>query len=300
MNKMLRMPAPSTTLDIDVLRSVVAIAEGGSIAAATTRVARTPAAISMQVKKLEETLGRTLFERTRQGMAPTSDGERLLDYARRMIDLNRAAVQEFSMPEIAGTVNLGFIDSFDGVRLTEVLSSFARQHPRVTVNATMGWSAALGPDLDSGALDVALLTPGGSVDRRDSDVVLHEEPLIWIGCDGGRAHRQRPVPLSVADDGCAWRRVATDGLAGSALETRIAYSANFDDAQLAAVRADLAVAPMPKSYLATGLVELGVREGFPPLGTARVVLRTSDALSTAAEALAARIAETYGVSMPNQ
>lgn len=299
MNQMLRTPAlsPSTTLDIDVMRSVVAIAEGGSIAAASARVARTPAAISMQVKKLEDTLGRTLFERTRQGMAATADGERLLDYARRMIELNRAAIQEFSMPEIAGTVHLGIIDSFGGTRLTEVLASFARLHPRVNVNATMGWSSVLGPGIDSGAFDLALLTPGGAVEIRDSDVVLHEEPLIWIGRDGGRAHRQRPVPLSVADDGCAWRRVATDGLRGSALETRIAYESNFDHAQLAAVHADLAIAPMPKSYLTSGLVEIGARDGFPPLGTARVILRLGDAANTATRALAARIAETYGVAL---
>jgi DNA-binding transcriptional LysR family regulator len=133
MNQMLRVPAPSATLDIDVLRSVVAIAESGSIAAAAARVARTPAAVSMQVKKLEDMLGRALFERSHQGMRPTAEGERLLDYARRMIELNRAAMQAFSAPELEGRVSFGLVDSFGALRLAVVLAAFARSHPKVTV-----------------------------------------------------------------------------------------------------------------------------------------------------------------------
>ncbi len=130
MNQMLRPPAPSATLDVDVLRSVVAIAEGGSIAAASGRVGRTPAAVSMQVKKLEDMLGRALFERSRQGMRPTAEGERLLDYARRMIELNRSALQAFAMPELEGRVSFGLVDSFGSLRLAEILAAFARSLPQ--------------------------------------------------------------------------------------------------------------------------------------------------------------------------
>lgn len=293
MNQRFQPPAPSATLDIDVLRSAVAISESGSIAAAAGRVGRTPAAVSMQIKKLEETLGRSLFERTRQGMAATAEGERLLEYARRMIELNREAMLAFSMPEITGTVCIGVIDSFGGVRLAQVLAEFSRLHPKVTVNVTMSWSSQIAPDLDAGKFDLALLTPGGDVEWRDRDLVLHEEPLIWIGKDGGCAARMRPVPISVADDGCAWRKRASDAVAGGQMDTRVAYVANYDEAQLAAVKADLAIAPMPRSYLAPGLVELTAREGFPALGHARIALRLGEGASAAARTLGATIAESY-------
>ncbi len=80
--------------------------------------------------------------------------------------------------------------------------------------------------------------------------------------------RCRPIPLAVANEGCAWRKLATAGIRDARLDARIAYVSDFDTGQLAAVQADLAVAPLPRSYLGPGLVELGPREGFPPLGPA--------------------------------
>ena len=294
MNQMLRVPAPSATLDIDVLRSVVAIAESGSIAAAAARVARTPAAVSMQVKKLEDMLGRALFERSHQGMRPTAEGERLLDYARRMIELNRSAMQAFSAPELAGRVSFGLVDSFGSLRLAEVLAAFARSHPKVTVEVSQDRSAAHVAELDAGRRDVIMLTPGETVPLRDGDLVLREEPLAWIGREGGRAVRCRPIPLAVANEGCSWRKLATEGIRSARLDARIAYVSDFDTGQLAAVQADLAVAPLPRSYLGPGLVELGPREGFPPLGLCRIALRVADNASGAARALGERIAETFG------
>lgn len=294
MNQTFRPPAPSATLDIDVLRSVIAIAEGGSIAAAASRVGRTPAAVSMQIKKLEETLGRALFERSHAGMAPTAEGERLLDYARRMIELNRAAMQAFSAPELSGTVRVGLTDSMRGARLAQVLAAFARSHPKVTVDVSMDLSARLAPALDGGRFDLVTITPGCAVPLRDDDLVLDEQPLVWIAREGGRAVRCRPLPLAVANEGCAWRKLATEAIRDARMDVRIAYVSDHDAGQLAAVQADLAVAPLPRCYLGPGLVELVARDGFPPLGRCRIALRVAEAASGAARALAARIAESYG------
>lgn len=298
MNQAFRPPAPSATLDIDVLRSVVAIAEGGSIAAAAVRVGRTPAAVSMQIKKLEEMLGRSLFERSHAGMAPTAEGERLLDYARRMIELNRAAMQAFSAPELSGTVRVGLTDSMGGARLADVLAGFARSHPKVTVDVSMDVTARLAPGLDAGRLDLVTFTPGGAYPLRDGDLVLDEQPLVWIGREGGRAVRCRPMPLAVANEGCAWRKLAAEAIRDARLDVRIAYVSDQDRGQLAAVQSDLAVAPLPRCYLGPGLVELGAREGFPPLGVCRIGLRVAETASGAARALAARIAESYGRQLP--
>ena len=230
----------------------------------------------------------------RQGMNLTPQGERLLAYARRMIELNREAMQAFSQPDLEGTVNVGIIDSFKGDRLAQVLSNFACCYPKVTVNVAMTNTVNLVPDLDYGRFDVILMTPGGAHAQRKEDIVLHEEPLVWIAKDGGRAIRQRPVPISVAEDGCAWRRLATESLTGAEVETRIAYVSDHDSSQLAAVQADLAVAPMPRSYLEPGLIELGAKDGYPRLGDARLVMRLGEDASATARALAETIADTYG------
>ncbi|MEM1300376.1 MAG: LysR family transcriptional regulator [Pseudomonadota bacterium] len=287
-------PRPSASLDIDILRSVVAIAEGGSIASAAQRVARTPAAVSMQIKKLEEMLGRSLFERTRQGMTPNAEGERLLEYARRMIELNREALQAFSGPELEGRVSFGHVDSFKGDRLAEVLGSFARSHPKVTVDVSMTSTVRLVPEMQAGNLDVMIFSPGGITPLREGDVVLREDQMIWIGSEGGAAMRQRPVPLAVSEEGCPWRKEAVNALAGAAIPTRLAYVADFDEGQMAAVRADLAIAPMPRCYLKPGLQEHGARDGLPKLGICRLAMRVSENAPCVARALAARIADTFG------
>ncbi len=297
MNQIFASPAAAASLDLDVLRSIVAIAETGSVTAAAERVGRTPAAISMQLKKLEETLGRALFERTRQGMNLTAEGERLMPYANRMVDLNREALEAFRAPELTGSVSVGMIDSFGGVRLGRVLAAFARSHPKVAVDVSMSCSNNLGPRLDRCELDISLITPGGSVAWRDTDIVLHEEPLAWIACEGGRAIRQTPLPLAVANEGCAWRKLAMEAVRRGGLTPRIAYISDYDAGQLAAAEADLAIAPMPRSYLHAGLVELGAKHGLPPLGRARIAMRLSPQIDCVGRALAERIAESYGVSL---
>jgi len=289
-------PSPAASLDVDVMRGIVAVADTGSVTIAASRVGRTPAAISMQLKKLEETLGRTLFERTRQGMRLTAAGERLIPHARRLIEAERAALDEFRTPELAGEVSIGIIDDFAGICLTQVLAAFASSHPRVMVEVAMGPSSDLAPRLDRGVLDLAVITPGSGVAWRENDLVLHEEPLVWAGREGGRAWREQPLPLAISSQGCAWRRQALAALDNAGLNWRIAYSSEFYAAQKAAVSADLAIAPLPRSLIEPGFRRLGATDGLPAPGTARIALRVRPDTEPGGcvSVLAERIAETFG------
>ncbi len=291
----LKPPTPSATLDIDLMRTLVAIASTGSVTAAAVRVARSPGAVSMQIKKLEETVGRVLFERSRQGMALNADGERLLGYAQRMLDVHRDALEVFRGPALSGLVRIGTIDDFGVVRLSQVLKGFARSHPEVVVDVTMGPSADLGPKLEQGELDLAVITPGCAIPWRTMDTLLHEEPLVWVGLQDGSALRRRPVPVALSSQGCAWRRDATEALERSGLDYRIAYTADFYEAQKAAIQADLAIAPLPKSLITSGLTQVGAGEGLPEIGTCRLALRLGADPSAAALAIGQRIAESYGL-----
>jgi DNA-binding transcriptional LysR family regulator len=296
MNRPFSPPAPSATLDIDVLKSVVAVADTGTITLAAPRVGRTPAALSMQIKKLEETLGHLLFDRTSGGMRLTAAGERLMPHARRLIDAERAALEEFRTPDLEGEVTVGIIDDFAGVSLTSVLAAFAKSHPRVMVNVTMGPSAELAPKLDRGEVDLAVLTPGCAVPWRSEDRTLYEEPLVWVGREGGEAWRRRPLPLAISAAGCAWRRQALESLDRAGIAWRMAYSSEYYAAQKAAIAADLAIAPMPRSLVESGFVRLGAAEKLPDPGMARIALRiTGDAAPEGCvAALAERIIETFG------
>lgn len=287
------IPSAAATLGIDVLKMLVAIAETGSLTAAAGRVSRSPGAISMQIKKLEDTLGRDLFQRSRQGMELTTDGERLIAYARRILDIHGEALDAFRAPQLTGEVRLGTVE-FGGMRrLSPVLAAFARSYPRVAVDVVMGPSAELAPKLEQGRLDLAVLAPGYNVPWRSTDHILVQEPLLWVGREGGRAARTRPLPLALSAIGCGWRRAALEALELARIPYRVVYTSEFYEAHKAAVHADLAIALLPRSRLEPGLAPVRAAEGLPDVGTCRIALRLSSDPSPATPALAERIAESY-------
>ncbi|EBX4817148.1 LysR family transcriptional regulator, partial [Salmonella enterica subsp. enterica serovar Newport] len=141
MNAPLNHPLP--LLDLDVLRTFVAIAETGSFSAAANAVFRTPSAVSMQIKKLEDVLGRSVFSRDARSVSLTHDGEVLLGYARRMLAINREAVSKFIVPDIVGVVRLGSPDDFGERVLPHVLKRFAVTHPSIAVDVIIDQSSNL-------------------------------------------------------------------------------------------------------------------------------------------------------------
>src|SRR5437660_11741078 len=93
-------PAMTALLDVDQLRTFVAIVETGSFTRAAEAVHKTQSAVSMQMKRLEERLDRPVFARDGRASKLTEDGERLLDFARRIIKLNVEAMAAFSEAEL--------------------------------------------------------------------------------------------------------------------------------------------------------------------------------------------------------
>ena len=120
-------------LDIDQLRTFVAIADSGSFTRAADVVHKTQSAVSMQMKRLEERLGKPVFERDGRHSRLTEDGERLLDYARRMLRLNSECIASFADAELAGRVRLGVPDDYADRYLPEILARFSRSNPKVEV-----------------------------------------------------------------------------------------------------------------------------------------------------------------------
>ncbi|CAN0581109.1 unnamed protein product, partial [Ectocarpus sp. 12 AP-2014] len=144
-------------LDLDLLRTLVAIAETGSFSAAAAVVLRTPSAVSMQVKKMEELLGRPVFIRDSRSVSLTADGLFLLEHARRMLAMNRDAVARFVQPEIEGVVRLGAPDDVAERFLVDMLRRFADSHPNVSVNVIVDETVRMVSKLKDGALDMAIV-----------------------------------------------------------------------------------------------------------------------------------------------
>ena len=288
MNAPLNHPLP--TLELDVLRTFVAIAETGSFTTAANLVFRTPSAVSMQIKKLEDILGRLLFTRDARSVTLTNDGEMLLGYARRLLAINREAVSKFVMPDIQGVVRLGSPDDYGERLLPSVLKRFAETHPSIAVDVTIDQSGNLKRRMAEGQLDLTLITACRSIPQ-DAEVLL-TEPVVWAGARGGCAHLKEPLPVSLWEEGCVWRANALDALGREGRNYRIAYMSAHTAGQRAAVLSDLAIAPLPRSFIGDGIVALGTKDGLPDLADYNLTMLVAPDAGPSVQAAADHIRAT--------
>jgi len=273
-------------LDLDLARTFVAICETGNFSRAAEKVHRSASAISLQVKKLETMVGRELFKRETRKVTMTEDGEVLLGYARRLLKLNDEAMSHFHTPEFSGTVRLGVPNDTGVVVIPEILRRFAQTHPHVDIDVHLGPTRTLRQQIDKGDLDIAVFSFDAELDRQPP---IHSEPLVWLGARHGSAIDKRPLPVSMAEPGCYWRTMALKALDDAGVNYRIAYTSEFCQAQIAAVRADLAIAPLPISVISDDLVHLGPSHGLPEIGEYRMTLAKRDGHGAVEEALAEHV-----------
>jgi DNA-binding transcriptional LysR family regulator len=284
---------PLPVLDNDVLRTFVAIAETGNFSTAADAVLRTPSAVSMQIKKLEEQLKTTLFLRDARSVTLTQHGEMLLSYARRMLALSNEAVSRFVMPELSGVVRLGAPDDVGERLLPKVLKDFGESFPGIMVDVTVDQSILLRKRMDEQRLDLALINCATRPFPTGGEV-LYTEKLVWAGAKCGTAYLRDPLPISVWEDGCVWRQDAITQLERHKRSYRIAYASAHTMAQRAAVLSDLAVAPFPRSYVTDDMQVLGPKEGLPELISFDIRLLTAPQLSIPGKAVAESIREAFG------
>ncbi|MBI1619160.1 LysR family transcriptional regulator [Aquamicrobium zhengzhouense] len=289
MNAPLNHPMP--LLDLDVLRTFVAIAETGSFTRAASAVFRTPSAVSMQIKKLEEILGVAVFTRDPRTVSLTNEGEMLMGYARRLLALNREAVSKFILPDISGVVRVGSPDDYGERVLPNVLRRFAQTHPSVAVDVTIDMSSQLLRRMAERQLDITLFTVCREIPL-DAEVLL-TEPVVWGGARGGTAHLRDPLPVSLWEEGCVWRADALEALSKGGRDYRIAYMSAHTAGQRAAILSDLAVAPLPRSFTGDDIVALGPNEGLPKLSNYHLAMRVAPEASAPVRAAADHIRATF-------
>lgn len=252
-------------LELDLLRTLVAIAETGNFSAAAEAVYRTPSAVSMQVKKIEEIVGRPVFNRDSRSVSVTPVGEILLQHGRSMLLSNNEMLARFTAPDLAGVVRLGATDDIAERSIPELLRRFSRSHCCVAVDVVVDMSVNLTKRVNKGELDLALVSCNPKAKDSPGQEIVHTERLAWAGATNGVACQKNPVPISVWEEGCSWRKAAMKSLDSINREYRVAFMSAHLSGQRAAVLADLAVAPIPVSCCVNGIVELTEKDNFPPL-----------------------------------
>lgn len=290
------MPALPPGIDPDLLRAFVLIAEGGSFTRAADRVGRTQSAVSMQIRRLEETLGQPLLVRTPRGVQPTPQGSWLLDRARTMLALNDEIVGNFRAPPMVGKVRLGTPDDYALFWLPEILARFATVYPSVELDVTCMNSDVLAEKFMAGHLDLSLLSEGQEP-RGVPAQRIWSGPLRWVGSPSHGLHRRDPLPLALSrpENACTWRSAALGALRGAGRAARVTYNSATQTGCFTVALAGLAMTVSTPCTLPEGLAWLGEAEGLPPLPEMGILLLRHEASIgvPAADALAGHITEGF-------
>lgn len=252
------MAAP---LDLDLLRTFVTVIETGSLSAAAPRVGRSQSAVSMQMQRLEQAVGKQLLIRNPRSVEPNLAGESFLNYARRLLRLSDEAWANVTRPEETGSVRLGVPDDYAAFLLPPVLSRFAEEHPLVTVELVCEQSTSLVKAIDEDRVNLAIVTRGATQPLE----VIRRERLIWVASPTHVAWENDPLPIALFEPGCAARMNVLDALGDADRSYRCTYSSASLLGLIAVVQAGLAVAALAACSVPSTLRVIGENEGLPPL-----------------------------------
>ena len=283
------MTAP---LDLDQLQTFCAIADCGSFTEAARRVHKTQSAVSMQIKRLEERLGRELLRRDGRGVALTDSGDALYSKARKMLRINAEILDHFSEGDLAGSIRFGVPDDYAVKLLPSILSSFQRTHPRIMVDVRCQPSEELLEGMRSGRYDLVVFTQGT---QQEFGELFRTEPMFWVASKGGEALALDPLPLACGPQCCYWRANAVDVLNRAGRDYRIAYTSSNATAIISAVQSGLAIGFLPESALQPDMQVIEEAPGLPRLQDAQIaIMRASHAYGGIYDALARHIIDNLG------
>lgn len=284
-------------LDVDLLRAFVTVSDLGSFTRAADALLRRQSTLSLQIKRLEDGLGKRLLDRTSRRLRLTAAGEALLGQARQMLELNDRLVASLDEPALAGTVRLGTPEDFATTHLPQVLARFSQTYPSVQLEVTCDLTLTLLRRFREGDFDLVLVKR--EPERSDRGVRVWREPLVWVASEKLAVPDKGPLPLVVSPPPCVYRKRATDSLGRLKRPWRIAYSCASLAGQHAAVKAGLGVTVLPKDMVPAGLAAIERRSGLPDLHDTEIALLAARGLSAPARRLhdhIVRSLETVGAA----
>ena len=280
----------SNIVDLDLLRTFMAVVDCGSFTRAGTRVHLTQSTVSQQIKKLEANVGHLLLVRDKStgSVQTTEQGELLLGYARRLLATAAEAMDVMRKPMVPRTVRLGVPEDFAGRRLIDLLSSFSVVSPQIRLDTTSGWSVELRRLLDAGEIDLALIK------REAGDgacLASWKEELVWVGGVSCEVHSD-PVSLAVFPVGCIYRERAIRAIEAEGRRWRIAYTSQGLMGVQAAVASGLGVSLLPSNALLAEHRKLSPADGFrAERGSEMALVKGRMRLSREAKLLAGFLSE---------
>ena len=272
-------------LDLALLRSFSIVARTGSISLAALEVGRTQSALSMQMHRLEDQVGHTLFHRSGSGVRLTASGEKFLVHAEALLARQDEVWADMGGTAIRGSVSLGCPEDYSIAFLPELLRDFCALHPDIELRMVCAPTSDLRPLLHRRQLDIALV----SVADPESSEVIRKESFVWVASEADPAIVDHAViPLALSAPVSLDYRAACDAMGAVNRRYRIAFASNSLAGLIAIARSGHAISVLTRSAVPPDLHV--VSRGLPPLPTIGVALEFSEQRpSSAARALGTHI-----------
>ncbi len=249
-------------IDLSLLRAFVVVLQSGGMTSAGKQLHLTQAAVSQQIKRLEEQFDVALFERANRRLTLTAQGERLLGHAQKILSLNDEIWGLMTTPEYEGEVFLGVPYDIVQPFMAPILQSFHAAWPKIHIRMVCDTTVRLREKHKAGELDITLATEAESENIENR---LLTDQLVWVGANAGQAYLRDPLPVSLGDESCVFRSATVKALNDVHKNWTFSCSATDMAAQCATIEADVAVAPMLAHTVPSYLRVLGPDSGLPVL-----------------------------------
>lgn len=249
-------------LDLDLLRTFVAVADLNTFAAAAAAVCRTQSAVSQQMQRLEQLVGKELFARHGRNKLLTEHGIQLLGYARKILRFNDEACMSLMFSNLQGVLTLGASDESADTILPFLLNRISSVYPKLALDVSVKRNAFMVEMLKENEVDLVVTThrPG----QFDS-LTLRTSPTHWYCAAEYVLQKGEPIPLVLLDDPSPFRDMVLAAFNEAGIPWRLAYVASTLPAVRAAVKAGLGVTARPVEMMSPDLRVLGQSEGLPSL-----------------------------------
>ncbi|AOE96303.1 MULTISPECIES: transcriptional regulator LrhA [Enterobacter] len=259
---MINANRPIMNLDLDLLRTFVAVADLNTFAAAAAAVCRTQSAVSQQMQRLEQLVGKELFARHGRNKLLTEHGIQLLGYARKILRFNDEACMSLMFSNLQGVLTLGASDESADTILPFLLNRISSVYPKLALDVSVKRNAFMIEMLKENEVDLVVTThrPG-----QFNCLTLRTSPTHWYCAAEYVLQQGEPVPLVLLDDPSPFRDMVLAALNEANIPWRLAYVASTLPAVRAAVKAGLGVTARPVEMMSPDLRVLGKSDGLPPL-----------------------------------
>jgi DNA-binding transcriptional LysR family regulator len=221
----------------------------------------------MQIKRLEDEVGKKLFERIGKTVKLTAEGNILIKYALRIVNEHDDAIRALLKPDLEGFIRFGSPEHYTVGILPKLLAQFASTYPDVLVEMRCENSDIIKSAVDKGELDVGICTQ-----ISEGGQVISHDPVVWVADPEFILQKHKTLSLAVFEDDCIFRTWAIEALEKSGIEYRIVYVSRSISGLVDAVRAGFAIAPIIRSNAPSDLKIMGLENGLPVLPVSNIVL----------------------------